>query len=115
MPNDLTFQQLANAAPAGAISLSGDDVVISASLLTGDTIDALSASGVVEFCIKLLGAAEAAQTTANTGVATGSRLNSFFSTFSSVSLSNSGPTAQSTRSVTGVVPLNVNEITGTTI
>ena len=112
MPSDLTFQQLATAAPAGAVSLSGGDVVISASLLTGDTIDSLSDMGVIEFCIKLLNAAENAQATANTGVASPNRLASFFSSYSSVTTVNGTPTTQNTRSVTGIVALNQNEIQG---
>lgn len=113
MPNDLTFQQLANAAPSGAITLSGSDVVISLSTLTGDNIDSLSKTGVVEACIKLLNAAEIAQSQANIGSVSPNRLNSFFSTFSSVTTTGGIATTQNTRSVAGVVTLNQDAITGT--
>lgn len=113
MPSDLTFQQLADAAPAGAITLSGSDVIISMSTLTGDTIDALSKPGVIEACIKLLNAAEIAQAAANTGVVSPNRLGSFFSSYSSVTTTNGIATTQNTRSVSGLVTLNQDEITGT--
>jgi hypothetical protein len=113
MATDLTFQQLADAAPTGSITVSGSDVIISMSTLTGDTISTLSQTGVIEACIKLLNAAEIAQATANTGIASPNRLASFFSSYSSVTSTNGIATTQNTRSVTGLVTLNQDEILGT--
>ena len=113
MPSDLTFQQLADAAPAGAITVSGGDVKISASTLTGDSITALTATGVIELCLKLLNAAELAQAAANSGVVTPNRLASFFSSYSAVTTVNGVATTQNTRSVTGILTLNQDQITGT--
>jgi hypothetical protein len=113
MPSDLTFQQLADAAPTGAITVSGSDVIISMSTLTGDTINTLSQTGVIEACIKLLNAAEIAQATVNTGIVSPNRLSSFFSSYSSVTTTNGIATTQNTRSVSGVVTLNQDAITGT--
>lgn len=62
---DLTWAQVAAKAPTDAIVVSAGKVMIDVSLLTGDTVDALSDEGVTEFMIKLHDACNQAQTTAN--------------------------------------------------
>lgn len=75
---DLTWEQLnTELGGAGKITVSGGNVIISPSAVTGDTIDALTKGGVIEFLSKLLEAAARAQTTVNQGQAVGERLAAF--------------------------------------
>ena len=77
MARDLTFQQLADALPAGAIALSGDTITFSTKLITGDTATALSNTGVAELMQKLLMACAKAQETVNGALPAGERVNAF--------------------------------------
>jgi len=77
MASDLTFQQLADALPAGAVSAAGGTVTIDLSVVTGDAYAGLSATGVVEVCAKLLRAGQQAQVTANENAAEGESLSAF--------------------------------------
>lgn len=79
MPKDLTWNQLRQALTlSGAIYLSGTDVLINVSQITGDTYANLDAIGVTEFIQKLLVACNKAQVTVNQGVDVGSRLATYF-------------------------------------
>jgi len=68
---DLTFTQLAAASPANSIVLSNGTaplaagVYLNASNITGDTIDALTDTGVLELMFKIRQYAGIAQTTVN--------------------------------------------------
>ena len=68
---DLTFTQLAAASPANSIVLSDGTtplaagVYLNASNITGDTIDALTDTGVLELMFKIRQYAGTAQTTVN--------------------------------------------------
>lgn len=79
---DLSFLQLSQRLPSNALvlgaagSLDGK-LCIDIAALTGDAIDELSDTGVVEFVAKLLDAAERAQTAANVNLPVGDRLNAF--------------------------------------
>ncbi|MHC5719130.1 MAG: hypothetical protein ACYTX0_45475 [Nostoc sp.] len=79
---DLTWQQLEDASGiTGAIAVVGTGdtakVMIDVSLITGSHIAALSATGVIDFLIKLREFAAAAQVTANVGQAVGEKLAAF--------------------------------------
>ena len=75
---DLTWNDLASKLASGAIFVdTTKGLCISASLVTGDAIAALTAEGVAEFVYKLLKAANGAQESKNATLAIGSRLNVF--------------------------------------
>lgn len=78
MANDLTFNQLSNALPAGSIIVdSTHGVMLKASAITGDSIDDLNDTGVVETLFKLVRAANQAQNVVNQNASAGQRLNAF--------------------------------------
>lgn len=74
---DLTFDELNTALGGAAITQNGDDITISVKAVTGDTKDALTNEGVIEFLYKLRSACTAAQDTANETLDAGERLDSF--------------------------------------
>lgn len=74
---DLTWQQLADKLPTGAITAENGKVVIDVSLVNSSTIDGLIDSGVVKFFSLLFTAANKAQIDANATQADGEKLNSF--------------------------------------
>jgi hypothetical protein len=79
---DLTWQQLEDASGiSGAIAVEGTGdtakVIIDVGKIIGSGVTALSASGVVDFLIKLREFAAAAQITANVGQSAGERLAAF--------------------------------------
>ena len=113
MSNDLTWQQLSNKCPANAIVVANGTVKIDVSLLTGDPIESLSDSGVVEAISKLLAFAEKAQSTINTGLVTPNRLNSFSSTFGNIDDSGDATTITITRFCISKAPIDSNSIIGT--
>ena len=79
---DITWQQLQDAiGVTGAVTVTGtapnETVMIDVSKVNGDTIQELTAAGVIECLAKLFYAARSAQTAANEGQANGERLNAF--------------------------------------
>lgn len=75
---DLTWQQLAAQLPANAINVdAGGKVVIDVGLITDNTTNALTDSGIVKFFSILFTAANKAQTAANTNQADGEKLAAF--------------------------------------
>ncbi|WP_036488030.1 hypothetical protein [Myxosarcina sp. GI1] len=74
---DLTFEELNTALGVDAFSLSGSDIVVSVSAITGDTYTALTDEGTIEFLYKLRSACTTAQDTANEGLTAGEQLDSF--------------------------------------
>ena len=74
---DLTFDELNTALGGAAITQSGDDITISVKTVTGDTKDALTNEGVIEFLYKLRSACGIAQDTANVSEVAGDQLDSF--------------------------------------
>jgi hypothetical protein len=78
MANDLTWQQLSDALPAGSITYDATaGIRIHPSVLTGDAYNGLTATGVIEAIAKLLNGCAKAQATINASSAIGSRLNAF--------------------------------------
>ena len=78
--NDLTFAELLAALAPNAVFVDGSrGVCINVSLVSGETpaLTALTALGVIEFAYKLLDAANRAQTTKNSSLPAGSKLNAF--------------------------------------
>ncbi len=109
---DLTFDELNTALGGSAISLSGSDVVISVSAITGDTYTALTDEGVIEFLYKIRSACTDAQDTANATLADGEKLDSF------PGFSFSPPTdnqVEVTQSQTFRIPLNTSTVVGTNV
>lgn len=74
---DLTWQQLADKLPAGAITIASGAVSINVGLINGSTIDALTDDGVVKFFSLLFTAANKAQTDANVDQVDGEKLAAF--------------------------------------
>lgn len=75
---DLSWQQVQDAlATAGAITVSGERVIIDVGVVAGITADALSDNGVIKFLDKFLEACADAQTAANSGQVPGERLAAF--------------------------------------
>ncbi len=74
---DLTFEELNTELGAAVFSLSGSDIVMSVSALTGDTFAALTDNGILEMLYKLRSACGNAQVTVNNGLAAGEALDSF--------------------------------------
>lgn len=78
MPSDITWNQLqTDIGVSGAIQISGSNVLINVSLITGDTYPNLDSVGVIEFARKLLDKCNKTQTRINQGVEVGQRLASF--------------------------------------
>lgn len=74
---DLTWQQVADKLPVGAITVSAGKVTIDISLITDTTVDSLTDSGVIKFFSVLFTAANKAQTDANVDQVDGERLTAF--------------------------------------
>jgi hypothetical protein len=77
MASDLTFQQLSEALPVGAITAAANTVTINVGLVTGDAYAAITATGVVEALSKLLRAGQIAQASANETALAGEALAAF--------------------------------------
>jgi hypothetical protein len=117
MASDITWQQLAAASPTDAIVVSGGDVMISVSKLTGDTVASLASAGVIEFCNKLLSNAEKAQTTinanGNTPLVQPNRLRSFSTGWATqITVINGVAHNKVTRSLESFVALDENNPRG---
>lgn len=84
--SDLTFQQLSDQSPANTVRVSNGSTALPAGLyidcsaLTGDTLSALSNSGVVEVVAKLLQACQLAQSAVNANRVSPNRLATFATT-----------------------------------
>lgn len=74
---DLTWQQLADKLPTGAITVVADKVMIDVGLINDSTVDALTDNGVVKFFSLLFTAANKAQVDANAAQADGEKLTTF--------------------------------------
>ena len=78
--NDLTWAELLAALPPNAIFVDPSrGICINVSLVSGETtvLNALTQVGVIEFAYKLLDAASRAQTSKNSTLPTGNKLNAF--------------------------------------
>jgi hypothetical protein len=74
---DLTWQQVQDKLPAGAITVVGGAVTINIGLINDSTVNALTDSGVVKFFSMLFTAANKAQTDANVDQIDGEKLAAF--------------------------------------
>lgn len=78
--NDLTWAEILAALPPDAVFVDASrGVCVNVSLISGESpnLNSLTQVGVVEFCYKLLDAANRAQTSKNSTLPVGSKLNSF--------------------------------------
>lgn len=78
--NDLTFAELLAALDPDSIFVDGSKgICINVSKVSGEAsnLTVLTSTGVVEFCYKLLDAANKAQIAKNSALPTGSKLNAF--------------------------------------
>lgn len=115
MPADLTFAQLSAALPDGSvINDTTHGVVLKCSAISGDTINDLSNTGVVETLFKLIRAAGSAQTAANQNAPAGQRLNAFPAPVPSTPTiaSNGEIRARMTVSVVAEMPVDPNAAIG---
>lgn len=76
---DLTWQQLAEKLPTGAITVANGAVKIDATIVNNSTIDDLSKDGVVKFFSALFTAANKAQIEINQSQVDGEKLTAFSS------------------------------------
>jgi hypothetical protein len=113
MANDLTWQQLDTALGGGVITLAGNDIVISASGITGDTYAAATDSGVAEFMFKLRSACTDAQATLNESLPEGEEALNAFPGFSYGPLINGEVTVTQQQSVK--MRLDTSTVFGTSI
>ena len=74
---DFTFEEINTAAETPIFSLSGTDIVLSLSALTGDTYAALTSDGVVEILFKLRELYGKAQDTANQSLDAAEQMTAF--------------------------------------
>lgn len=74
---DLTWQQLADKLPTGAITVANGAVSVNVGLINDSTVDALTNSGVIKFFSVLFTAANKAQIDANADQEDGERLTAF--------------------------------------
>lgn len=115
MPADLTYAQLSAALPTGSVI---DDpthgVILKCSAITGDNIDELSDTGVVETLFKLVRAAHSAQASVNQNEPAGQRLNAFPAPVPSTPTiaSNGEIHARMTVSVVAEMPVNPDAAIG---
>lgn len=114
MATDLTFQQLSDELPAGALLVDGGNVKIDVSALTGDSVTDLSATGVLEAFYKLIQGATAAQTALNETALEGEALSSFSTgSLGAPQIQTDGTFAvQTTSAVAFVIPLDPSTVTG---
>ena len=116
---DLTWQELADEAPTGAIIVSGGKVMIDVGALTGDTLTALSDSGVVEALFKIRDAAGKAQVTVNAAANSGAgpAAGEALAAFPRYVYSTVGPTGNVsvTQSSSFVIPLTTSTVYGSNI
>ena len=117
MATDLTFQQLADSLPAGAVSVDGGDVKINISTLTGDPVADLTSEGVVETIYKLLQGCTAAQATSNETAADGEALAAFgVGSFGGLQqLENGDVVTQVNSTVSTILKLNADDVTGPSV
>lgn len=114
MATDLTFQQVNDSFTQPIFTISGSTISLNAALLTGDTYTGLSENGVVELCFKLLKACYQAQKDLN-GNNTTDRLDSFSTPFYGTVQETNPPTIAGSITVTGKIPLNVDNVIGSQI
>lgn len=114
MATDLTFQQVNNTFTQNIFTISGSTISLDCALLTGDTYAALTDSGVVELCFKLLRVCYQGQKEIN-GNTTIDKLDSFSSPFYGTVQELNPPTIQASITVTGKIPLEINNIIGSQI
>lgn len=111
MATDLTFQQVNDTFTQNIFTISGTTISLNVALLTGDTYTGLSDNGVVELCFKLARACYQAQKEVNGNNIT-DRLDSFSSPFYGTVQELNPPTIQASITVTGKIPLDINNLTG---
>jgi len=109
---DLTFDEMNTALGGSAISVSGTDVLISVSAITGDAYSALTDEGVIEFLYKFRSACTSAQEVANATLADGEKLDSFPGFSFSPPNNNE---VRVTQSHIFKIPLDTSTVTGTNV
>jgi hypothetical protein len=114
MATDLTFQQVNDTFTQNIFTISGSTISLNCALLTGDTYTALTDPGVVELGFKFLRACYQAQKEVN-GNNTTDRLDSFSSPFYGTVQELNPPTIQASITVTGKIPLDINNLTGSQV
>lgn len=114
MATDLTFQQVNDTFTQPIFTFSGSTISLNVALLTGDTYTGLSDNGVVELCFKLLKVCYQSQKDLN-GNNTTNRLESFTSPFYGTVQETDPPTISGSITVTGKIPLNVDNVIGTQV
>ena len=108
--SDLTFQEVNTKFGTNIFTFDTDKILLNVTALTGDNNSALTDNGIVEFCFKLLKICQETQTEKN--ISTTVKLSSFGTPFYSTVTEGNPPTITGTASVSAVIPLNIDELTG---
>lgn len=111
MTTDLTFEQINTYLGNSAFTFDGTNIVLNVSTITGDTYSGLNNDGIIEFAFKLLKLCYDTQVNVN-GTNTVDPLNSFSSPFYGTVQNGDPPTIQGSITVTGVIPLNIDSVSG---
>lgn len=109
---DLTFQEVNNKIGKSIFSFTVGDNTISLNVsdLTGDTYAGLTDTGVVEFCFKLLKICQETQVEKN--LTATPKLSSFGNLFYGTVQAGNPPTIQGSASVSAIIPLDINSLSG---
>lgn len=110
MSQDLTFAQVNAILPSPIFSVDTGNIILNVNTLTGDTVSDLTNFGIVETCFKLLTACYRAQVEANK--VPDFDLTSFTPPFYGTVQNNTPPTIEGSITVTGVIPLDVDNLNG---
>lgn len=111
MPNDLTFEQLNTQLGQNAFTFSNNTITLDIVSITGDSYTGTTDSGVVEFLFKLLKLAYETQELINQGDP--SPLLSLSSPFYGTVQNGNPPTIESSITLSGQMPLNIDSLSGT--
>lgn len=114
MATDLTFQQVNDTFGQPIFTITGSTINLNINLLTSDSYTSLENSGIVEFCFKFVKTCYLAQKELNGNNLT-DRLDSFTAPFYGTVQETDPPTIQGSITVTGNIPLNIDNVIGSQI
>ena len=111
MPQSLTFTQVNNEFSSPIFSFDNGEITLNLNGLTGDNYTSLDNEGIIEACFKLLQYCWKAQETLNASNAN-DPLTSFSAPFYGTVANTIPPIIEGSITVTGNIPLDVDNLTG---
>lgn len=108
---DLTFQEINSQFNSQIFSLENGEIFLNCSQLTGENYASINDDGIIEICFKLLKVCQESQTEKNKTLTI--KLSSFGNPFYSTVSPGNPPTITGTASVSAVIPLNIDQLSGT--